>query len=152
MSGLDITRFVSIFGIGIVAGTMVTVLAAFIPIVGAVGDRDAVYIRQRMNVAIDRYQRLASGLATLAGIVSFAFSLTTAGYVLNAVGVAGAIGVGVVSLGFNVPINKKIDSWSIDAVPPEFRAMQERWNRLHVIRTVLSLVALAGFTASALTG
>lgn len=152
MSFLDIVRWVSIVSAGVVAGTIVTVLVAFIPIVGAMSDEVAVDIRQRMDVSIDSYQHLLAPLAMLAGIITLFYDLTTWGYIFTAIAVAGSVGVVALSVGFGVPINKQMASWSLDAIPPQFRGMQARWNKLHRIRTVLALLALGGYAASALAG
>jgi hypothetical protein len=150
VSFLDIVRWVSIVSAGVVAGTIVTVLVAFIPIVGETSEAVAVNIRQRMDVQIDSYQHILAPLAALCGIITLFYDLTTWGYIFTGIAVAGSVGVVVVSVGFGVPINKQMGSWSLDAIPPEFRGMQARWNRLHRIRTVLALLALGGYAASAL--
>jgi ribosomal protein S10 len=40
-----------------------------------------------------------------------------------------------VTLGGNVPINKKVQSWNVAQPPPEWAELRDRWERLHTIRT-----------------
>jgi hypothetical protein len=153
VSFFDIVRWVSVVSAAVVGGTIVCVLVAFIPIVGEMPDSVAVHIRQRMDVLIDSYQHLLAPLSALCGIFTLFQDQTTWGYIFTAIGVAGAVGVVVISVGIGVPINKELATWSLDAaVPSKFRTMQARWNKVHRIRTVLALLAIGGYTAGALAG
>ncbi len=50
----------------------------------------------------------------------------------------------------NIPINRRLMTWNSDAPPPDFSQLWVRWEHIHSIRTVLSVIALV-FQALALT-
>src|SRR5262245_34165817 len=57
----------------------------------------------------------------------------------------------VITLVVNVPIDRQIQSWTTAALPPDWRAIRDRWEFYHGLRTLVSLAALAGLFASALS-
>lgn len=63
-----------------------------------------------------------------------------------------AVGVIAISVGINVPINKRVCEWAHDAPPANWAAVRARWTRFHAIRTYLSLVAFACSVAAAALG
>jgi len=54
----------------------------------------------------------------------------------------------VVTLSFNVPINRKVQSWQPDAPPAEWQRLRDRWERFHSLRTLLIVSGFALFAAS----
>ena len=77
----------------------------------------------------------------LARAVPVAFALSLLALVL----IAGDM---VVTLVGNVPINKQIRSWKIDAPPPEWAMLRDRWEKLHTIRTLLIVSGFAVFVST----
>jgi anthrone oxygenase-like protein len=49
-----------------------------------------------------------------------------------------------------VPINKKVEHWSINSPPDNLTVVRERWLRFHVARTLLSVPGLASYILSCL--
>jgi hypothetical protein len=39
------------------------------------------------------------------------------------------------------PINQRVNSWRIGALPADWARLRDRWETLHTIRAILSLVA-----------
>jgi Domain of unknown function (DUF1772) len=152
MFALDALRFITVFGMAIGAGTLVAVLAGVIPVLRALGDREALHAKQLLDPLIDRYQPATVALATIAGVAILFWNLSTAQYAFTAVGIAGGVGVAVTSLGFNVRINKTMSTMSLDPVAPEFRQLLARWSRFHVIRTTFALTSLTGYLVAVLHG
>ena len=152
MVALDALRFISVFGMAIAAGTLVAVLAGVIPVLRELDAREALHAKQLLDPPIDRYQPATVAVATIAGVAILFWGLSTAEYVCTAVGIAGALGVAVTSLGFNVRMNKTMAGWSLDPVPAEFRALLARWSRFHVIRTTFAIVSLTAYLLALLIG
>lgn len=48
----------------------------------------------------------------------------------------------VITLTVNVPIDGQIQSWTMATLPPDWRAVRDRWEFYHGLRTVVSLAAL----------
>ena len=57
----------------------------------------------------------------------------------------------VITLVVNVPIDRQIVSWTTAALPPDWRAIRDRWEFYHGLRTVVSLAGLACLFASTLS-
>lgn len=58
-----------------------------------------------------------------------------------------AISIGYTILGL-VPINNRVSTWDLDALPSDWREQRRRWDRLHEIRVVLLFAALVSLTLS----
>jgi hypothetical protein len=41
------------------------------------------------------------------------------------------------------PINKTVNSWTPESLPPNWASFRDRWHLLHTIRFVLSVVAFS---------
>jgi hypothetical protein len=54
----------------------------------------------------------------------------------------------VVTLRFNVPLNKEVQSWRPDAPPAEWARVRDRWERFHTIRTMLIVSGFILYAAS----
>ncbi len=48
----------------------------------------------------------------------------------------------VLTRAINIPINRQLMAWSSEAPPREFSEVWSRWERIHSIRTVLTVMAL----------
>jgi uncharacterized membrane protein len=57
----------------------------------------------------------------------------------------------IITLTVNVPIDRQIQSWTTATLPPDWNAIRDRWGYYHGLRTLVSLVALAGLFASTLS-
>src|SRR5277367_935232 len=44
---------------------------------------------------------------------------------------------------FPVPINNRVARWNLDALPVNWREERKHWDRLHAIRVIVLLIALA---------
>lgn len=66
----------------------------------------------------------------------------TAVLVLSAIACACVAAMIVVWAVWINPINKTVNSWTADSMPPSWSEFRERWHRLHAIRAVLALVGL----------
>jgi hypothetical protein len=54
----------------------------------------------------------------------------------------------VVTLRFNVPLNKEVQSWRQDAPPAEWARVRDRWERFHTLRTMLIVPGFTLYAAS----
>src|SRR5262245_37756652 len=56
-----------------------------------------------------------------------------------------------ITLAVNVPIDRQIQSWTTAALPPDWKAIRDRWEVFHGLRTLSSLAALASLFVSTLS-
>jgi uncharacterized membrane protein len=74
---------------------------------------------------------------------SKAFALAVAAFLLMVCAL-------LVTLGIEVPIDIQIEQWTVATLPSDWKAIRDRWEFYHTIRTFLSLVALVLVAASSL--
>jgi uncharacterized membrane protein len=76
---------------------------------------------------------LSIGRSQLAGWEFWLVAGATAGMML-------AFGL---TIAINVPLNNRLMTWSVSAPPADMKQQWEPWERVHTIRTVISVVAFA---------
>ena len=88
---------------------------------------------------------LAGGVALTAiyGARSIPGQLAAAGAICYAL-------VLIIAVSTDVRINHQIASWSIQNPPREWAQIRARWIRFHILRTLFSLPALAGYVLAAM--
>jgi len=52
----------------------------------------------------------------------------------------------VITLAVEVPIDNKIEAWTVATLPGDWRSIQSRWELWHTIRTFLSIAAVVAVT------
>lgn len=152
MDWIDVLRFLTLFCAGISAGGWVLVLVAIAPAKRRFPPGPAVQLHQVTTEMIDRYMPPNTAIAVLAGVLVLILqrSAPPMATIATAVGAAAFLGAGIVSFTWNIPTNRKIATWSPDAVPEEYRPMQRRWDTSHTARTAFGLVGLVAYIVAAL--
>ncbi len=88
---------------------------------------------------------LLSALVTLVllgqGVRAAAFWWLLAGFLLMVAAL-------VITLVVEVPIDNKIEAWTVATLPGDWRSIQSRWESFHTIRTFLSIAAVVAVTVS----
>lgn len=51
----------------------------------------------------------------------------------------------IITVVIEVPIDNQIKTWTAAAIPPDWKAVRDRWEFFHTIRTFLSLLGMAFF-------
>lgn len=61
-----------------------------------------------------------------------------------------------VTIGFTiilmVPINNRVSAWDLDELPSNWQEQRQRWDRLHVVRVIILLVAFTLLILSVVLG
>jgi uncharacterized membrane protein len=89
-------------------------------------------------------------VALVVVVLLFRRRSTTAGW-LALVGLVLLVGVLVVTLAVEVPIDNRIKTWTVATLPPDWTDIRARWSAFHTFRTFLSLAGLAAVVGAALT-
>jgi uncharacterized membrane protein len=71
-------------------------------------------------------------------------------FFLMLVGVGLLIAALVMTLTVNVPIDRAIDRWTVDTLPPDWATRRDRWQTYHTSRTLASLVGFGCALAASL--
>jgi hypothetical protein len=75
---------------------------------------------------------------------SKAFALAATGFLLMILAL-------VVTLGIEVPIDRKIEVWTVSTLPGDWVTLRDRWQFYHTVRTFVSIAALGLVVASTLS-
>jgi uncharacterized membrane protein len=145
-------RFIAVFASGLVAGGLFLSAAAIAPALARLGDELTLRYKQVFDSLVDRINPpgvIVSSIAALLLLilVDDAPGTSTAATI---VGLVGSFGVGVMSAGVNMRINRQIGRWSPGAPPAELHRLMRRWNATHAIRTLAGVTAFAGYLVGVL--
>ena len=55
----------------------------------------------------------------------------------------------VITLAVEVPIDNRIETWTVTTLPGDWRSIQSRWELWHTVRTFASIAAVVAATISA---
>ncbi len=142
---------INLFCAAIVAGIMVAVLFGVIPSLQKFTMADDLRFHQSLDPRMDAFQPILVVGAGISSIVLLILdhdsALATACLLL---GLACTIGIIVASAGFNQPVNRRCQEWTAETLPADYPAIRERWNRIHLLRTISAVVALISFIIAAL--
>ena len=151
VAAADVLRVLSVFMAGITTGGMVFVYATIAPVMADWTPEQAWQLHAAMlRHDPDRYIKPAGVLAFFSSIAVL-FVDTSAGAAslwLDAAGVAGFLGVVVVSEGWNVPVNRRVADQTREMPAAEYEPLLRRWLRAHGWRTWSGVVALLCLTIS----
>jgi len=96
--------------------------------------------------------RILMPLSLLSALVMLALlPKRSAAFAFAVAGVSLMVGVLVITLTVEVPIDNQIKTWTVATLPADWQMLRDRWEFYHALRTFLSIAALAAVTASALS-
>jgi uncharacterized membrane protein len=106
-----------------------------------------VEFHQATNHTFDPYMPIVVAGALLGGIV---LAILSPGIpsVSGELAIAGSVcyvAVLAISLSTNVPINNQVGRWSVQSPPDDWALIRAKWIRFHIVRTLVSLPALASY-------
>jgi uncharacterized membrane protein len=144
---------INILATALVAGGQFYVLNVIVPVKRTTSARQSVQLHLAiLGYQTDRYMKPAGIVSAVSALALMALfrGHRPGSIVLLAMGLLGMLGVVITSRYFNVPANREMLDWSLNALPEDFDQRRNRWDRVHMIRTTCGLVALAAFAGSAL--
>jgi len=94
---------------------------------------------------------ISTGLVGLVVVVLLFRRRSTVAAWLALVGLLMLVAVIVVTLTVEVPIDNKIKMWTPETLPSDWKDIRSRWAAFHMLRTFLSLTAVAAAVGAALT-
>jgi uncharacterized membrane protein len=83
--------------------------------------------------------QIVAVLSSLTWLFSLRSSVGSLRFVLLALAAAGTIFVFALTVAVNVPINKKLMSWSASAPPENLSEILRPWERVNTVRTILAV-------------
>ena len=150
---IEAVTFVNVFAAALVAGGQTCVLMVIVPVKRRWAARPSVELHIAMlGHQIDRYMKpsgIVSGLTAIL-ILALVPARTAAVVTPMVLGMIGTLGVVVTSRYFNVIANRSMLAWNLDALPADYPAFRDRWDRVHFIRTWFGALGLAGYLTGAI--
>lgn len=162
MTGETVLLVAAIVAVGLVAGFLGGWAVSAVPGLRRVDDRTYVATMQSVNRAILNPLFLvpfmsAMVLPAAAAVVAFMAGRPTRAWLLVAATATYTLGVFAVTAAGNVPLNNELDRFDAAAADEAGLSRmrhhyEDRWNRLHTIRSLLNLLAFGLATVAALAG
>jgi uncharacterized membrane protein len=130
---------------GAMAGVLMAVEVAVVPMLARLpGDR-YVQTHRMLDPRFDPLMPTIGKLGLGIGLATVYMAPTAQARIAFGIAGAGFLGVALVSELSNVRINRSIDTWEEDRLPPGWAQARARWARSNRCRTVIAAV---GFTAT----
>jgi uncharacterized membrane protein len=148
---ISIVRFVSLLFGGVFAGFLITVLV----IESTLRSFDASVYTQVRQVELARLDDLASAtliptLIATALLIAFTARRTGPVFWLTLTALVLLLTVLATSLIFNIPINNDQVNWNVQAPPPDWASVRDRWQIAHAVRTGAALLAFGCLSRAAM--
>jgi hypothetical protein len=133
----------------VLTGGLIMVALAVVPTFRSIPAAEHVRMHRTLDRYIERFMPLSAVLTILGGIALA--NLHTEAHLRTVLiaAVALTVMVSLISHLFNRPINLRMHTWSLEALPADLVEIRERWARLHLLRTLVSVAALALYAVAA---
>lgn len=143
MSLLNVSRIVTILGLGLLAGIFLATTAnapsrEAVNLAGFVEHQQAAHL---IYVQMMRALMLVTFIAFVVSLWQLRSQVRSTQFVLVALSMAGLIFVFALTRIVNVPINDQLMTWSASNPPANLRALWAPWEQANHVRTVISIVA-----------
>jgi uncharacterized membrane protein len=147
---IDILRFVTIAASGMLAGGLYVPAIGVFPAVRRLGTATDIRFHQFFDARMDRFFAPLPATALLSGLALLACfrHLTAASILMVSGGVLGALGMVVVTLVFEFPLNRRVKAWTSDQAPQGYAQDRLRWYRFHTLRTLSGVAGFLCFVAA----
>ncbi|WP_238815881.1 DUF1772 domain-containing protein [Nocardia brasiliensis] len=137
-----VATVVVLLGNGVLAGVLVAVAIGLVPMFAALPASDYVRVHTLAGRYFDRIMPPMVVCSIAADILLAVDTDSPVSRPLFAGAALTQLGVSLVSQFGNVPLNRQARATDPAAIPPGWDDPRARWRTLHLLRTVLALVAL----------
>ena len=150
---LLVLRFVNLLSAALIAGGQVLVLMVVLPVMRRWPPSLAVQTHQAMLIGTPDVYIVPSAIvcpmsAILILVLRHKADLSA---LFDVLGVVAAAGLTIASVAFAEPLSRRVLGWSGESVPESYIEIQQKWDRVHAVRTGTSLIMMAAFILATLT-
>lgn len=141
MTFFTVAHFVALLSAGLLAGIFLggrmgpSIALRTLPASSFVQFQQTVHVHY---VRVMPILQILAVLSSLTWLFSMRSNVQSVPFVLMGVAAVGAICVFAVTLAVNVPINKKLMTWSASAPPENMAQIWRPWERVNTFRTILA--------------
>lgn len=91
---------------------------------------------------------LGTSALALVAVTAILSRSDTLAFALGLVALAFFAGDMIITLTKNVPINKRVQGWAVEAPPADWASVRDRWERFHTFRSILVVTGFAFLAAA----
>ncbi len=144
--------FVALLGTGLLAGLFMGTQLGQLGVQERLEQRDFVFIKSRFEREVGSIMPPALIGTTLSpGLVLLALrDPSRPAFPLAALSLVLWIAATIVTIVYNVPVNKAATGWSVDTPPADWERQRARWHRGQSIRAMLCVSGFAALLAAAI--
>jgi len=138
--------FVSLMLVGLVAGILLATQLGQVRVQRRLGARDFTLVKHEFEIALGRIMPvlvIAAGVS-IVPLVVLLFPQGPAPFVAALSALLLWVGVIVVTLVFNAPVNALAARWDPESPPQNWEELRAKWHRGQAVRTPLAVAAFAG--------
>ena len=147
--GIDILQAVGLILAGLLAGEEFIVRWGVQPALSSLEDRAHILARVALVKRLKVVVPMLMVPTVLVGIAVLATGGIAAGFAFRALGVLALVGFVLFSFLGTVPINMKVNDWTPDAPPADWRDVVRRWQFIDVFRSSAAILAFVAFVVAA---
>lgn len=146
---LTISRFLQLFLTGLYAGLLFADRIGVTPIRPKLPPAAFVLYQQELHLSFGKLMPVLLFGSLLAGIISLFLmrrNYQSKEFIFTTIATLCTIGVIILTLLINVPINETLMTWQVTSPPDNVMQLWAPWEGSHTIRTVIALLGFACLT------
>ena len=147
--GIDILQAVGLVLAGLLAGEEFIVRWGVQPALSSLEDRAHILARVALVKRLKVVVPILMVPTVLVGVAVLATGGIAAGFAFRVLGVLALVGFVLFSFLGTVPINMKVNDWTPDAPPEDWRDVVRRWQFIDVFRSSAAILAFVAFVVAA---
>ena len=150
---LAVLRFINLFSAALIAGTQVLVFMVVLPVMRRWPPIMSLQTHQAMLFGTpDKYIVPSAIVCPLSAIVILLLRhKPDLASLCDVIGVLAAAAVTIASVAFAEPLSRRIMALKDASAPDGYAQIQQRWDKVHSVRTVAALLMTGAFIAASLT-
>jgi uncharacterized membrane protein len=147
-------RFLQLLTAGLYTGLLFADRIGVTPVRPQLPAAAFVLYQQQLHLRFAILMPLLLGISLLSGLISLVLtrgSYRSRTFIFTALATVCTLSVIVLTRAVNVPINEALMTWQVSAPPPNLMELWSPWEKVHTIRTVISLVGFSSLLLAVLS-
>ena len=150
---LNLFRFLQLLTAGLYTGLLFADRIGVTPIRPQLPAPSFVLFQQQLHIRFVILMPILLFTSLLTGVISLVLlrrELRTRTFLFTAVATLCTLIVIVLTRSVNVPINEALMTWQVSSPPPNVMELWAPWEKIHTIRTIISLVGFSSLLLATL--
>lgn len=150
---LNVFRFLQLLTAGLYTGVFLSDRIGVTPVRPQLPASSFVLFQQQLHVRFAILMPILLFSSLLTGLISLVLlrrELRTKTFLFTAVATLSTLIIIVLTRLVNIPINEALMTWQVSSPPPNVMELWAPWEKIHTIRTIISLVGFSSLLLAAL--